>query len=93
MVISMDRKIVLVACAILLGCLVAMLPYFLYPNSEMEMGAFLKAMNPSEARVPPEFWALREKYSLGNNLIQALVTIFSATALGIVFWLYSKKAI
>jgi len=50
-------------------------------------------MYPSEAQVPPEFWALREKYSLGNNLIQALVTIFSATALGIVFWLYSKKAI
>ena len=93
MVMLMDRKIVLVVCAILLGCLVAILPYFLYPNSEMEMGAFLKAMNPSEARVPPEFWTLREKYSLGNNLIQALATIFSATALGIVFWLYSKKAI
>ena len=93
MVISMDRRIVLVVCAILLGCLVAILPYFLFPISKMEMGAFLKAMNPSEARVPPEFWALREKYSLGNNLIQALATIFSATALGIVFWLYSKKAI
>ena len=89
----MDRKIVLVVCAILLGCLVAMLPYLFYPISEMEMGAFLKAMYPSEARVSPEFWALREKYSLGNNLIQALATIFSATALGIVFWLYSKKAI
>ena len=89
----MDRKIVLVACAILLGCLVAMLPYFLYPNSEMEMGAFLKAMYLPRTQVSPELWALREKYSLGNNLIQALATIFSATALGIVFWLYSKKAI
>ena len=89
----MDRKIVLVVCAILLGCLVAILPYFLFPISKMEMRAFLKAMYPSEAQVPPEFWALREKYSLGNNLIQALATIFSATALGIVFWLYSKKAI
>jgi len=93
MVMLMDRRIVLVVCAILLGCLVAILPYFLFPVSEMEMGAFLKAMYPFEAQVPPEFWALREKYSLGNNLIQALATIFSATALGIVFWLYSKKAI
>ena len=89
----MDRRIVLVACAILLGCLVAILPYFLYPVPEMEMGAFLKTMYPSEARVPPELWTLREKYSLRNNLIQALATIFSATALGIVFWLYSKKVI
>jgi len=87
----MDRKIVLVVCAILLGCLVAILPYFLYPISEM--GTFLKAMYPFEAQVPLELWALREKYSLGNNLIQALATIFSATALGVVFWLYSKKVI
>jgi len=89
----MDRKIALVVCAILLGCLVATLPYFLYPISEMEMGTFPKAMYPFEAQVPLELWALREKYSLGNNLIQALATIFSATALGVIFWLYSKKVI
>ena len=93
----MDRKTLLVLCAILLGCLAAILPYLIYPASiiEREMGILTKSIHPPS--VPPlehqEYWSSKQKYSLGNNLIQVLVTISFAAALGVAFWLYSKKAI
>ena len=95
----MRRKIIFVVCAILLGCLVTILPYFLYPASviKMETGVFPKSIYPYEVQVPEpeyqEFWALREKYSLENNLVQVLVTVIYATVLGIVVWFYSKRIV
>lgn len=83
-----NKKTVLVVCAVLLGCSVAILPLFIYPVSEM--GGLLKSRQAYEALSPPEEYF---QYSLGNNLIQALTIILSATALSVVLWLYSKKVI
>ena len=93
------RKTIFVACAIFLGCLVTILPRFLYPAPiiKMETGVLPKSMYPYESQVPEleyrEFWALREKYSLENNLIQMFATLISAMVVGIAVWLYSKRII
>jgi len=83
-----DKKTVLVVCAVFLGCLVAILPLFIYSVSEM--GALLKSGQAYEASSPSEEYS---RYYIGNNLIQVLIIILSATALSVVLWLYSKKII
>ena len=82
------KKTVLVVYAVLLGCLVAILPLFIYPVSEM--GGLLKSGQAYEALSPSEEYS---RYYIGNNLIQVLTIILSATALSVVLWLYSKKII